>query len=302
MGVRPTSSLIATAMSERYCVEMPVHRVGKDCWQWGNHGHVYCGKGAKQKAERQAAAAFAHGYHGHEAHEAARTKITQTQLEVLQLIAEGRHLADYLPKYKPGRRRGPVAFPLTIATRAGTQLRNKGLAIGDHRLTSGHMLTQAGVDVLAQNGISVVPAHSTRLAMALLPIEAQLWLVQNPIALSEINNLIGVPEQLAGEIMRLYEEAPRPEPELREHHEGVRLFEAVHWTHGTFAELFDEHGNPVWVQISKHKSERAGWNFARQMKRRIEGGPGRRPKPFIGGGCIISKGTRLEVRPLEERR
>ena len=31
---------------------MPVHKVGKDCYQWGNQ-KVYCGKGAKAKAEKQ---------------------------------------------------------------------------------------------------------------------------------------------------------------------------------------------------------------------------------------------------------
>jgi hypothetical protein len=41
---------------------MPVHRVGRDCWQWGSHGKVYCGRGARQKAERQGRAAYSHGY------------------------------------------------------------------------------------------------------------------------------------------------------------------------------------------------------------------------------------------------
>lgn len=41
---------------------MPVHKVGKDCYQWGNSGKVYCGKNAKQKAEKQAKAIKASGW------------------------------------------------------------------------------------------------------------------------------------------------------------------------------------------------------------------------------------------------
>jgi hypothetical protein len=33
-------------------------------YQWGQHGKIYRGKGAKKKAEKQAAAAYAHGYKG----------------------------------------------------------------------------------------------------------------------------------------------------------------------------------------------------------------------------------------------
>lgn len=32
---------------------MPVKKVGKDCYQWGNTGKKYCGTGAKEKAARQ---------------------------------------------------------------------------------------------------------------------------------------------------------------------------------------------------------------------------------------------------------
>jgi len=42
---------------------MPVHRV-KGGWQWGKHGKIYHGKGAKKKAEKQGRAAYAHGYKG----------------------------------------------------------------------------------------------------------------------------------------------------------------------------------------------------------------------------------------------
>lgn len=43
---------------------MPVHSVpGRPgCYQWGGHGKVYCGEGAREKAGRQGAAAHAHGY------------------------------------------------------------------------------------------------------------------------------------------------------------------------------------------------------------------------------------------------
>ena len=32
---------------------MPVHKTKSGCYQWGNKGAVYCGKGAKEKAARQ---------------------------------------------------------------------------------------------------------------------------------------------------------------------------------------------------------------------------------------------------------
>lgn len=43
---------------------MPVHDRGGGCYQWGDHGKVYCGKGAREKAARQGAAAHASGYKG----------------------------------------------------------------------------------------------------------------------------------------------------------------------------------------------------------------------------------------------
>jgi hypothetical protein len=45
---------------------MPVHAHGRGCFQWGAHGHIYCGPGAYQKAERQGRAAYSHGYKGKE--------------------------------------------------------------------------------------------------------------------------------------------------------------------------------------------------------------------------------------------
>jgi hypothetical protein len=43
---------------------MPVHSSGGGCYRWGGHGKRYCGKGAKEKAAKQGAAAYAHGYRG----------------------------------------------------------------------------------------------------------------------------------------------------------------------------------------------------------------------------------------------
>ena len=46
---------------------MPVHKVrknGQTCYQWGRSGKIYCGKGAKAKAQKQARAIYASGYKG----------------------------------------------------------------------------------------------------------------------------------------------------------------------------------------------------------------------------------------------
>lgn len=45
---------------------MPVRHVGGGCYRWGDRGKIYCGRGAKQKAERQGRAAYSHGYRGKE--------------------------------------------------------------------------------------------------------------------------------------------------------------------------------------------------------------------------------------------
>lgn len=45
---------------------MPVHKV-KGGYQWGGHGKIYRGTGAKQKAAKQGRAAYAHGYKGKKA-------------------------------------------------------------------------------------------------------------------------------------------------------------------------------------------------------------------------------------------
>jgi hypothetical protein len=50
---------------------MPIRKVqtthnGKPAtgYKWGNHGHVYTGPGAKERATKQAQAAYANGYKG----------------------------------------------------------------------------------------------------------------------------------------------------------------------------------------------------------------------------------------------
>ncbi len=42
---------------------MPVRKV-KGGYRWGSHGKIYRGKGARKKAGKQGAAAYAHGYKG----------------------------------------------------------------------------------------------------------------------------------------------------------------------------------------------------------------------------------------------
>ena len=41
---------------------MPIHKTKSGGWQWGKSGKVYYGQGAKEKAEKQAKAAYANGY------------------------------------------------------------------------------------------------------------------------------------------------------------------------------------------------------------------------------------------------
>ena len=41
---------------------MPVHKVGKDGYQWGKSGKIYRGPGAKEKAEKQGQAIRAAGW------------------------------------------------------------------------------------------------------------------------------------------------------------------------------------------------------------------------------------------------
>ena len=52
---------------------MPVHKVtknGKTGYQWGSHGKIYTGPGAKERAAKQGQAAYANGYQGSKVHKA----------------------------------------------------------------------------------------------------------------------------------------------------------------------------------------------------------------------------------------
>jgi len=53
--------------------------------------------------------------------------MTATELDVLALIADGKSLGEYMPRYRPGARRGRGAFPVTIASRAAARLAKKRL-------------------------------------------------------------------------------------------------------------------------------------------------------------------------------
>lgn len=73
-------------------------------------------------------------------------RLTDTRLDVLRLIAEGRPLGDYVPRYKSGARRGRGAFPVTIAERAERDLRRAGLV---ERAADGtSVITAAGREAL----------------------------------------------------------------------------------------------------------------------------------------------------------
>lgn len=61
---------------------MPVRSLGGGRYQWGHHGKVYSGRGARQKAERQGAAAYAHGYVGKSLFDRLVQKFSQDQPRV----------------------------------------------------------------------------------------------------------------------------------------------------------------------------------------------------------------------------
>jgi hypothetical protein len=66
---------------------MPVHRTSKPgCFQWGEHGHVYCGSGSASKAAAQGRAAYAHGYRGKGHARARRTEIEHPDLAPLSIV------------------------------------------------------------------------------------------------------------------------------------------------------------------------------------------------------------------------
>lgn len=58
---------------------MPVRPIGRGCFQWGHHGKVYCGPGARAKAERQGRAAHARGY----VHDVNRSSVNRAVARVL---------------------------------------------------------------------------------------------------------------------------------------------------------------------------------------------------------------------------
>ena len=68
---------------------MPIHKEGSG-EQWGNHGKVYHGPNAKEKAEKQAAAAHAHGYRGDEGDAApAQGGLSPTEHDIAKAIRDG---------------------------------------------------------------------------------------------------------------------------------------------------------------------------------------------------------------------
>lgn len=75
-------------------------------------------------------------------------RLTDTRRDVLRLIAEGRPLGDYVPRYRLGARRGRGVFPVTIAERAERELLRAGLV---ERTANGTpVLTDAGRAALDQ--------------------------------------------------------------------------------------------------------------------------------------------------------
>jgi hypothetical protein len=83
---------------------MPVHSTRRPgCFQWGGHGHVYCGRGARDKAAAQGRAAYSHGYRGH-----ARSSVTSED------TSEGLRLLDRFRKVyaQIGAAKGPRKLSL----------------------------------------------------------------------------------------------------------------------------------------------------------------------------------------------
>jgi len=92
---------------------MPIHEEDGG-YQWGGHGKVYRGKGAKVKAAKQAAAAHAHGFQGDDLKSGSSQETISKNIETeinhghppkqAQAIAysKSREGKDVQPKY-PGR-------------------------------------------------------------------------------------------------------------------------------------------------------------------------------------------------------
>lgn len=74
-------------------------------------------------------------------------KLTDTRADVLRLIAEGKHIGHYMPRYDPKKHRGRGALPVTIAERAATWLMKHGLVHGVETQTGGYRVepTEAGL-------------------------------------------------------------------------------------------------------------------------------------------------------------
>lgn len=77
-------------------------------------------------------------------------RLTDTRRDVLRLIAEGRPLGDYVPRYRTGARRGRGAFPVTIAERAERDLHRAGLV--ERAADGAPVITAAGRAALAREG------------------------------------------------------------------------------------------------------------------------------------------------------
>lgn len=169
-------------------------------------------------------------------------RLTDTQLDVLRLIAEGQTLGDYVPRYRPGARRGRGAFPVTIATRAAVQLVKKGLVEIDYRSVNGYALTQAGADVLARHtsvralalrGAQVTQQHEGGLNLAARrtfpsPSEPLTWraAVARAKAMSRTGREAEIVVIESGRVARTYRDgeeyswSPEDEADARAHRQG----------------------------------------------------------------------------------
>lgn len=86
-------------------------------------------------------------------------KLTDTQTDVLRLIADGRHLGDYVPRYQSGKHRGRGAFPVTIAIRTAEWLAKHGLV----RVTGASVLRGSNLEP-TEAGLAELRAINEHLA------------------------------------------------------------------------------------------------------------------------------------------
>jgi guanosine-3',5'-bis(diphosphate) 3'-pyrophosphohydrolase len=101
---------------------MPVHSRGRGCYQWGHHGKIYCGPGARKKAERQGRAAYAHGYQGRELDDL--SDLDRRLLDAYHVSAAVGSVDDI------GAPAGLVADQLGLSTAAVTQATKRLAALG----------------------------------------------------------------------------------------------------------------------------------------------------------------------------